>query len=125
MGSTDIRSHLIGDGKHKSESSLALVEVACRMHGGGRSSSLMIVKPGGKRSATVRGLGLPKELANGRVAQQLAGDERAMVLTSVWRRDRERGRYFLPLPPLICGGEREGWGRPFGSATDASIEPDW
>jgi hypothetical protein len=47
------------------------------------------------------------------------------VLTSVWRRDRERGRYFHPLPPLICGGEREGWGRPLGSATDASIEPDW
>jgi hypothetical protein len=48
MVSADIRSCLIGDGKHRSESSLASAEVSRGMHGGDRSSCPMVVKPGVK-----------------------------------------------------------------------------
>jgi hypothetical protein len=42
----------------------------------------------GNRSTRVRGLGLLKELANGRVAWQLANDEWVVVLMSAWRKKR-------------------------------------
>jgi hypothetical protein len=45
MGSTDIRLCLIGDGRHRSESSPVSVEVIRGMRDGGRSSCLMIAKP--------------------------------------------------------------------------------
>jgi hypothetical protein len=45
MGSTDIRLCLIGDGRHRSESSPVSAEVIRRMRDGGRSSCLMIAKP--------------------------------------------------------------------------------
>jgi hypothetical protein len=48
MGSTDIRLHLIGDGKHTSKSSSMSVEVIRGMSGGIQSSCPMIVKPGAK-----------------------------------------------------------------------------
>jgi hypothetical protein len=50
MGSVDIRLCLIGDRKHRSESSLASAKVARRMHDGGRSSCPMIVKRGAKEA---------------------------------------------------------------------------
>jgi hypothetical protein len=48
MGSVDIRSHLISDGKHRSESSLASEEVARGMHGGSQTSCPMATKPRAK-----------------------------------------------------------------------------
>jgi hypothetical protein len=39
----------------------------------------------GKRSAMVRGLGQPKESANGWVARRLGGNEMVVVLTLAWR----------------------------------------
>jgi hypothetical protein len=50
MGSVDITLCLIGDGKHRSESWLALVEVAHGIRGGGQSSCMMIVKPRAKEA---------------------------------------------------------------------------
>jgi hypothetical protein len=50
MGSADIRLCLISDEKHRSESSPVSAEVTHGMHGGGRSSCLMIVKPGAKEA---------------------------------------------------------------------------
>jgi hypothetical protein len=82
MGSVDIRLCLTGDGKHRSESSSTSVEVARGMRSGGRSSCPMITKPGAK------GLGLPKESANGQVARQLAGDEQVAVVTLAGRKKR-------------------------------------
>jgi hypothetical protein len=45
----------------------------------------------GKRSAMVRGLGQPKESANGRVARRLGGNERVVVLTLAWRMKWRKG----------------------------------
>jgi hypothetical protein len=50
MGSADIWLRLIGDGKHRSESSPASAEVIHRMSGGGRTSYLMIAKPRAKEA---------------------------------------------------------------------------
>jgi hypothetical protein len=50
MGSTDIRQCLIGDRKHRSESSLASMEVTRGMRGGGQSSCPMIAKPRAKEA---------------------------------------------------------------------------
>jgi hypothetical protein len=50
MASADIRLCLIGDGKHRSESSPALADFTHRMRGGGWSSCSMIVKPGLKEA---------------------------------------------------------------------------
>jgi hypothetical protein len=36
----------------------------------------------------------------------------------------EGKRYFLPLPPFIGGGEREGLGGPLRSATYADVGPE-
>jgi hypothetical protein len=54
MGSADIRSRLIGDGKHRSESSQASAGVARVMRSGGHNSCLMIAKPGEKKHEGVR-----------------------------------------------------------------------
>jgi hypothetical protein len=48
MGSADNRLHLIGDGKHMSETSPASAEVTRGMRSGGRSSCPMIMKPRAK-----------------------------------------------------------------------------
>jgi hypothetical protein len=48
MGSADIRSSLINDGKHMSKRSSTSVEVTRGMHDGGRSSCPMAAKPGAK-----------------------------------------------------------------------------
>jgi hypothetical protein len=72
----------------------------------------------GKRSTPEWGLAMPKESANGWVAQRLADDERVAVLTSVRGKKMRRGRYFWPVPPFIGEGEREGLGGPLRLATD-------
>jgi hypothetical protein len=52
----------------------------------------------------VQGLGLPKELANGRVARRLASDELAAVLTSAWRKkQRKRNRQHALGSPALGG----------------------
>jgi hypothetical protein len=78
----------------------------------------------GRRSARVRGLGLPKESVNGQANRRLIGDERAVALTSARRKKQQKGVDISSHCPLLYVEEREGWGEPLGSVMDTSIESD-
>jgi hypothetical protein len=63
-------------------------------------------------------------MLNGRVEQRLADDEQWQCSPRWGGRNGEWGVYFPTVVAFIGGGERGGLGRPLGSATDASVEPE-
>jgi hypothetical protein len=104
----DIRQCLVGDGKHREESSPKAAKVARMVCGGRRWSGLMMTIPRTKEALGSEDQLCEKELPNGGAKRWLASGDWAVVAYLGYGENSETGRSFPRLVAFIGIGGREG-----------------